>query len=525
MSILAEDLLNQWWLPLALLGLGGLMAVLRTWLAARAAPPAPPPLPAPTASSREVIGNMARTATMAPAAAIDASPAPNSAEPLPAEAAAWLTTPHPEPLDPITGLPGRLALEDRLSVAAARAEQRGRQLALLCIDLDGFRAIHTQHGQMAGEAVLREVARRLLGIGRSTDALARLSGDQFVMMLDGDPDASAAALVADRIRQGIQRPYLVARHELRLTCSIGIVMHPEHGPRARLLAHADAALMSAKRAGGNVHCFFEQQLTGDQQAEQALNAQLRQALAQDGQGLVLHYQPKVDARRGHVTGVEALLRWQHPVQGLLHPKAFMPLAERYGQLPALSRWALQQACHQLQQWHQQGLLLKLSLNLSRQQLRQADLLVQLQETFRDHQVAPEWFTLEVSEADAMADPRLTARVFERLHALGVRLSIDDFGSAHASLPQLRYLPIVELKIDRCFVQDAENDSDAQAIVKGMVSLAHALDLSVVAEGVETEGQHTLMRRLGCDELQGFRFARPMPPEAVASWHSGQGQSC
>lgn len=523
MSILADDLLYQWWLPLVLLGLAGMMAVLRSWLAARSQSPAPPPLPAPGRSPRDATPMKPSTAAARPPAA--EPPAPLQPVPPPAEAAAWLTTPHPEPLDPITGLPGRLALEDRLSVAAARAEQRGRQLALLCIDLDGFRVINTQHGQPTGDAVLREVARRLLGIGRSTDALARLSGDQFLMMLDGDPDASAAALVADRIRQAVQRPYLVARHELRLTCSIGIVMHPEHGPRARLLAHADAALMSAKRAGGNIHCFFEQQLTGDQHAEQDLNAQLRRALAHDGQGLVLHYQPKVDARRGQVTGVEALLRWQHPVQGLLHPKAFMPLAERYGQLPVLSRWALQQACRQLQQWHQQGLPLKLSLNLSRQQLRQADLLVQLQETFRDHQVAPEWFTLEVSEADAMADPRLTARVFERLHALGVRLSIDDFGSAHASLPQLRYLPIAELKIDRCFVQDAESDADAQAIVKGMISLAHALDLSVVAEGVETEGQHALMRRLGCDELQGFRFARPMPAEAVAPWHSGQGQSC
>jgi diguanylate cyclase (GGDEF)-like protein len=524
MSILADDLLYQWWLPLVLLGLAGMMAVLRSWLAARSQSPAPPPLPAPGRSPRDATPMKPSTATARAPAAEPSAPLQPAAPP-PAEAAAWLTTPHPEPLDPITGLPGRLVLEDRLSVAAARAEQRGRQLALLCIDLDGFRVINTQHGQPTGDAVLREVARRLLGIGRSTDALARLSGDQFLMMLDGDPDASAAALVADRIRQAVQRPYLVARHELRLTCSIGIVMHPEHGPRARLLAHADAALMSAKRAGGNIHCFFEQQLTGDQQSEQDLNAQLRRALAHDGEGLVLHYQPKVDARRGHVTGVEALLRWQHPVQGLLHPKAFMPLAERYGQLPALSRWALQQACRQLRQWHQQGLPLKLSLNLSRQQLRQADLLVQLQETFRDHQVAPEWFTLEVSEADAMVDPRLTARVFERLHALGVRLSIDDFGSAHASLPQLRYLPIAELKIDRCFVQDAENDADAQAIVKGMIGLAHALDLSVVAEGVETEGQHTLMRRLGCDELQGFRFARPMPAEAVAPWHSGQGQSC
>ena len=513
MVLSSEQLLSQWWLPLLLLGLALALGVLQAWVGARrraSPPPLRAPEPTPVVEPAQTIATMAS----------DRAQARNALDKVLAQANSGAIPDGQE--DPLTGLMSRLRLEDRLAAASSRAEQRGRQLALLSIDLDGFRAINAQHGQVAGDMVLREVARRLQGIGRNTDALARLAGDQFVMLLDGDPDASAAALVADRVRQSVQRPFLVGANELRLTCSIGIVMHPEHGPKGRLLAHADAALLSAKRAGGNVHCFFEQHLPTDPDAESELQAQLRQALDTPDGGLVLHYQPKVEARRGLLTGVEALLRWQHPVRGLLHPRAFMPMAERYGLLPALSRWVLQESCRQLSQWQAQGLRTRLALNLSRQQLRQPDLILQMQEAFDAHGLSATDFTIEVSEADAMADPRLTSRVFERLHGLGVRLSIDDFGTAQGSVPQLRYLPIVELKIDRRFVQDAESDSDAQAIVKGIVQLAHALDLTVVAEGVESEAQHTLMRRLGCDELQGFRLGHPMAPDDLPQWQNSQG---
>ena len=496
----SPDVLSQWWLPLALLGVAGLMSAWRAWLAARSKGRTPPPL---------------RTADAgAPAQPASHAPTPPARAESPAGAGALS--------DPLTGLMSRLTLEDRLSAASSRAELRGRQLALLCIDIDGFRGIVAQHGQVVGDAVLREVARRLQGMGRTTDALARLAGDQFLMLLDGDPDASAAALVADRVRQAVRRPFLIDTAELHLSCSIGIVMHPEHGPKARLLAHADTALLSAKRAGGNVHCFFEQNLQADPDTEAELHAQLRQALKPSEPGLVLHYQPKVTAQGGHLTGVEALLRWQHPLRGLLRPKDFMSLAERYGLLAPLSQWVLHESCRQLRAWHDQGLHISMAVNLSRQQMRQADLLVQLQDALQTHRLSAEYLIIEVAEGDAMADPRLTTRVFERLHALGVRLSIDDFGSAQGSVPQLRYLPVVEVKIDQRHVQDAEVDTDAQAIVKGLVQLAHALDLRVVAEGVETEAQQDLMRRLGCDELQGYRLAAPMGPEALPSWHSSQG---
>lgn len=500
MSGLPPDALGQWWVPLGLLALGVIAGVLRAWLGGRQAQAAPPPPPLPTPVHVRDRGRQ------------------NEAKP-----AARPATGSSALRDPLTGLASRLLLEDRLGAAVMRAEARSRRIALLYIDLDGFKPVNELLGYGAGDLLLKEVGRRLEGLGRSTDLLSRMAGDEFLMLLDGDPDASSAALVAERVRQAVQRPCLLQGKEVRLSCSIGIVLYPDHGPKGRLIAHADAAMLEAKRAGGNVHCFYEPRMEHD--AEPAIDMQrdLRDAL-ETGKGLALHYQPKVGARLGQLTGVEALLRWRHPVRGAVSPVEFIPVAERFGLIGTLGQWVLEEACRQHQAWREAGHDFRVAINLSMHQVRQADLPVRVQDALARHGVPAASLTFEVTESAAMEDPHASLRLFERLAAIGVTLSIDDFGTGYSSLSYLRKLPATQLKIDRSFVQDLEQEEDARAIVKAVVRLAHALGLTVVAEGVETPGQHALLRRMGCDELQGYLFGRPMPADELLRWTSGHSQT-
>ncbi|WP_338440021.1 bifunctional diguanylate cyclase/phosphodiesterase [uncultured Aquabacterium sp.] len=494
-----------WWLLLALVAVAALMAALRLWVQAR-----------------ERSGGAADTA--ATAACVPAPHVPTPATP-PTPTAQGAADPTFQRVlsaqDALTGLASRLQLEDRLDAAALRAESHQRRLALLYIDIDGFKPINESYGYEAGDALLREVAQRLTGLGRSTDTLARMGADEFIMLMDGDPDHASAALVADRIRQALQRPYLVQGREVRLSCSIGIVLYPDHGPRARLIARADAAMLAAKRAGGNIHCFFAD--TMDPGALEAIELQrdLRRAL-ETNTGLELHYQPKIDSRSGRISGVEALLRWHHPERGAVSPVVFVPVAERFGLIGALGQWVTDEACRQLRIWQDTGLRMHVAINLSVHQLRQTDLVERVQDSLARHDIAGGRVTFEVTESAAMEDPQASLRVFERLAQLGVSLSIDDFGTGYSSLSYLRRLPARQLKIDRSFVQDVASQEDAQAIVRAVIKLAHALGLKVVAEGVETVAQQDVLKRMGCDQLQGFLFAKPMPARHLQLWVTGDG---
>jgi len=421
--------------------------------------------------------------------------------------------------DPLTGLASRLMLEDMLASAALRAEARQRRLALLYIDLDGFKVINDSCGYRAGDGLLREVAVRLLTLARSTDTIARVGADEFLMLMDGDPDSAAATLVADRVRQALQRPYLLPGREVRLSCSIGIVLYPDHGSRARLIARADAAMLAAKRAGGNMHCFFDPDMEHDAQDVIDLQRDLRRAI-ETRTGLELHYQPKVDGRGGHVTGAEALLHWHHPERGMVSPGVFVPIAERFGLIGSLGQWVLDEACRQMRIWQDAGQAMHIAINLSVHQLRQSDLVERVRASLQRHGVPAEQLTFEITESAAMEDPQASLRLFERLAQVGVSLAIDDFGTGYSSLAYLSKLPASQLKIDRCFVQDVDRDVDARAIVCAVIKLSHALGLTVVAEGVETPAQLDILRRLGCDELQGFLFARPMPARHLQAWLPG-----
>jgi diguanylate cyclase (GGDEF)-like protein len=476
---------DWWWMLAALLSMAVLMSALRSWLTAR---------------GRATHARLRQEAEMAPPAGE------------PPRAGTIVQ-------DSLTGLSSRLWLEDQLAAAVLRAEARQRRLALLYIDLDGFKPINDSFGYASGDALLREVARRLQSMGRSTDTIARMGADEFLMLLDGDPDSGSAALVADRVRQQLQLPYVFDGKEVRLSCSIGIVLYPEHGPRGKLIARADAAMLAAKQAGGNMHCFFDQRMEHDAEGAIDLQRDLRQAI-ESRTGLELYYQPKIDGRSGRITGAEALLRWHHPTRGMVSPAVFIPIAERFGLIGALGQWVTDEACRQVREWMDAGLTMRVAVNLSVHQLRQPDLVEKIQDSLKRHHVPGELITFEITESAAMEDAQASLRIFERMAQIRVLLSIDDFGTGYSSLSYLRKLPASQLKIDRSFVQDVDKEEDARAIVRAVIKLSHALGLEVVAEGVETEAQQGILMRMGCDQMQGFLYAKPMPARNLLLWASG-----
>ena len=417
--------------------------------------------------------------------------------------------------DALTGLPNRLLFDDRVGVAVERCTRDGTTLAVLFVDLDGFKPVNDSFGHSVGDGVLCEMAQRLAKQARSTDTVARVGGDEFVLLLEGGADTTATVQIAQRIIDAMTLPVAAGEHEVRLSCSVGIAMYPSDGPREQLMVHADAAMYAAKRAGGASYAFFEPHMNAGVREQIELQRDLRQAIA--GGELVLHYQPKISTGVSAMTGVEALVRWQHPLRGMLSPGLFIPVAERFGLINALGNWVIEEACRQVREWLDQGLRICVAINLSVYQLRQDDLVQRVEQALQQHRLDPALLTFEITESVTMEDAADTLLVFQRLGSLGVKLSIDDFGTGYSSLSYLRRLQVGQLKIDQSFVQDLESSADARAIVEAVVRLAHALGLSVVAEGVETGAQRDVLTALRCNELQGYLFAKPMPAKMMAEW--------
>ena len=426
--------------------------------------------------------------------------------------------------DALTGLPNRLLFEDRLNHALLRLERANHhrveeRLAVLFIDLDGFKPVNDSFGHGAGDAVLVEAAERLRAQARECDTIARVGGDEFLLLLEDVSNAADAIAVARRVLDTLARPFRVERKEVEISCSVGVVVYPDHGERDKLVAHADAAMYAAKRAGGNGYVLFEPHM-GSEAAEQlGLQSDLRHALER-GQ-LSLHYQPKIDGMRGCISGVEALLRWNHPTRGMVSPGIFIALAERFGLIGRLGNWVINEACRQIAEWRDNGLRMRVAINLSVDQLRESDLAARIADALQRHGVEADQLLCEITESVAMEDIRATQKTFEELATIGVFLSIDDFGTGYSSLNYLRQLPARQLKIDRSFVCDIEHKADARAVVDAVVRLAHALGLRVVAEGVETAGQHNILMAMGCDELQGFFYAKPLTADTLLEWTRGQ----
>ena len=415
--------------------------------------------------------------------------------------------------DLLTGLMTRADFESALDEAVLACNREGEPLALLHVGLDNFHSLNEGYGHPVGDAVLALAADRLRTALGVPLALSRLGGDEFALLLAGSADEAADA--AEQLLRELQRPYAVDALSLRLGASVGIAMYPDHGARPRLLGHAAVAMRSVKQVGGGGHAFYDPALAVDERDKADLLQALRRAV-EHGQ-LQLVYQPKVDAQSLQITAAEALLRWEHPQRGTITPAVFVPLAERHGLMAVIGRWVIEEACRQAAQWRGLGLRMRVAVNISGHQMRQDDLVEHIEASLRRHGIPPGRLTCEITESVAMEDTAHTRATFERLRELGVHVSIDDFGTGHSSLASLRRLPAAELKIDRAFVVDLGQSERARSIVKAIVDVARTLDLRVVAEGVETTEQRDVLVALGCDELQGYLFARPMSATALALW--------
>ena len=420
----------------------------------------------------------------------------------------------------LPGLVGRPRFDAVLDQAVKRCDRGEAALCLLFINLDNFRSINDSYGYGDGDAVIVQVARRLIELTGRPAVISRLGGDEFLLLLPQTLDSAAA--VADRLVKGLAGPYRIeGREQLSLACSIGIAAYPQHGSRPRLVSHANAAMRCVKRAGGGAYMVFGPHMVVDTRDQAELLQDLREAVGR-GQ-LELFYQPKVDARSLQITAAEALLRWHHPKRGMISPMVFIPMAERHGLIGAIGLWVIEDACRQAAQWREAGLRMRVAINISPYQMRQDDLVDRLLAALRRHQLQPGRFTCEITESVAMEDTQITKRTFAKMREAGLHVSIDDFGVGQTSLSYLRRLPAAELKIDASFVQDIAASAETRSIVDALVRMAHALGLRVVAEGVETEAQQDLLVQMGCDELQGFLFAKPMSARALALWALDDGQ--
>jgi len=419
--------------------------------------------------------------------------------------------------DGLTRLPTRATFEGTLAQALHHADATRSPAVLMHVALDRFRQINDNFGHQAGDAVLKSVARRLRELAPPHRA-ARLGGDEFLVLVDGADAADRAKALAAAILDAVAQPCVVEGRELEVTCSIGMAHYPQHGAQSVLITHAAVATRASKAGGGATYSVFDPRMVDDVRDQAELLNDLRLALSRSQ--LELYYQPKIHAPSAQVTAAEALLRWHHPRRGMISPVIFIPMAERSGLINALGAWVIDEACKQARIWRDQGLRMRVAVNLSAQQLRQADLPAHIAAALARHQINPDLLTCEITESVAMEDTEATLRFFNDLAAVGVHISIDDFGSGYSSLAYLRKLPATELKIDRGFVLDLENSEGARKIAEAVVNLAQALNMKVVAEGVETDGQYQILRRLGYDQVQGFLFARPMTATALALWAAG-----
>ena len=426
--------------------------------------------------------------------------------------------------DALTGLPNRRMLLDRLQHAVLLNQRQPKQGALLFIDLDHFKDLNDSLGHAMGDQLLQLAARRLQQHLRKIDTLARLGGDEFVVLLtDMHPDTELASqkagLIADKIVQLMAEPFMLQDRPYTLSASVGVVMFSDGCNADELLQRADLAMYDAKERGRNGVRFFNQQMQAEVSARAELAAGLRQALTQ--QQFVLHFQPQIQGDN-QVVGAEVLLRWLHPEQGLIPPGRFIPVAESSGQILSIGRWVLQQACMQLAEWarHSSTANWYLAVNVSARQLHDVNFVAEVTTALQDSGARPERLLLELTESQLLQDIDIVISKMQQLTELGVCFSLDDFGTGYSSLSYLKRLPLSQLKIDRSFVRDILSDPNDEAIVKTILALGHSLELTVIAEGVETGQQYQKLQQLGCQQFQGYFFGRPV---ALADFVSAQQQ--
>ncbi|KMK03813.1 membrane protein [Pluralibacter gergoviae] len=415
--------------------------------------------------------------------------------------------------DTLTRLPNRVLFEDRLAQAIGKAKRAGSQFALMFIDLDGFKAVNDAFGHETGDRLLVAVTQRLQIPLKDQFTLARIGGDEFVLLAEIDAPEDAARLAGTLVAT-IDRPFSIGRYELVVTLSIGIALYPLDGQSERdLMFNADAAMYHTKHAGRNGYHFFQPSMNTFARHQLQLTNDLWSAI--DRQELSLHYQPKFRTTSKELIGFEALLRWRHPHQGLLTPDLFLPLAEKTGAIIPVGNWVINEACRQLAAWRSAGKLRwSIAVNLSPLQFEHQQLVAIVTAALARHQIPPELLILEITETTAMRNPEQSIAMLNSLTQIGIKASIDDFGTGYSSLLYLKRLPACELKIDRAFVKELAGEGEDATIVSAIVALARTLKLNVVAEGVETQQQLEFLTALGCDTLQGYFLGKPMCASSI-----------
>ncbi len=419
--------------------------------------------------------------------------------------------------DPLTGLPNRLLLRDRVAQALAQALRMQNRVALMFLDLDRFKTINDSLGHPVGDALLKEVVERLRTCVRDTDTICRQGGDEFIILLNDVRDSEAVSRIAEKIHLRMTEPVLVGKHQLSTSFSIGIALGPDDASDFdTLLQKADTAMYHAKEAGRNSHRFFTEQMNRQVVEHLTLENKLRRAL--DNREFVLYYQPQIDLAEGRIVGVEALIRWNSPEDGLVSPGRFIPVAEASGLIAPIGAWVLREACRQARAWQDAGLPpFVVAVNLSAMQFKRPDLINTVINALVLADLDSQWLELELTESILIQDAESTVDSVRRLKALGVKLSVDDFGTGYSSLAYLKRFAVDKLKIDQSFVRDLGHDPEDSAIVRAIVQMAHSMKLTTIAEGVETQELADLLRLFHCDEAQGFWLAKPLPADELEAF--------
>jgi len=423
---------------------------------------------------------------------------------------------HSAEHDFLTGLPNRLLLNDRVNQAIALAQRHQYLVAVLFLDLDGFKHINDSLGHPTGDKLLQSVSERLVGCVRGVDTVSRQGGDEFVMLLPAIEKAEDAAIAARRMLQAVIEAYSIDGRDLHVTASIGVSVYPADGPDAEtLIKNADTAMYQAKENGRQGYQFFEPAMNVRAVERQSIEENLRRAL--ERKEFVLHYQPKINLKTGAITGAEALIRWVHPTRGLVSPAQFIPVAEDCGLILPIGDWVLREACTQAREWVDAGLPgLSMAVNVSAMQFQHEGFLKGVFDTLEQTGFDPSCLEVEVTESALMKRAEFTASILQTLRASGIKVAIDDFGTGYSSLSYLRKFPLDALKIDQSFVRQITKTPNETTIVSAIISMARSLKLRVVAEGVETVEELVFLQAHECEEAQGYYFGRPMPPHEFAA---------
>jgi len=414
--------------------------------------------------------------------------------------------------DPLTKLPNRDALNQHLKLSAKRCERIGDSMALAYIDLDHFKPVNDNFGHHVGDLLLVEVAERFNSAIRNCDYIARAGGDEFVAILGEINAHESIVAVVQRIIDAVKEPFFIEGHLIEISCSVGVAIYPRDGNLEKLKVSADAAMYKAKESGRNQYRFYDAEIEQASDEMQKLRQELISAI--DNHEFVLNYQPKVDAKSQAPTGAEALLRWNHPTKGLLTPIFFIEAAERFGLIEKINFWVIVEACKTIQEARRHGIDLNISVNLSRQQFRNPQLVDFIKAIMEQYEVAPQNLIFEISETHAIYNQNQFKKILSKFKIARLKVSIDDFGLHPFSLTYLQNLEVSEVKLDKSFTAGVAKYASSLAIVEAVVKLAHALNLSVVAEGVETEAQRKALLSTGCNQMQGYFFSKPIPKEKL-----------